>query len=105
MFATHSSGDTPGRSWGYCSSLSQTGISREKDLIMSTTPVLEKSREVTIPKVGKLLRVEQRSAEGEVLGVEYRHPADPRSSAIDHTLTFVVFVTVANTFIVAPSLA
>ena len=72
---------------------------------MSTTRVIEKSREVTIPGVGKLLRVEQRSAEGEVLGVEYRRPADPRSSAIDHMLTFVVFVTAADSFLDAPSLA
>ena len=72
---------------------------------MSTEQVLEKCREVTIPKVGKLLRVEQRSAEGEALGVEYRRPADPKSSAIDHTLTFVVLVTATNVFITAPNLA
>jgi hypothetical protein len=72
---------------------------------MSTEQVFEKTREVTIPEVGKLLRVEQRSAEGELLGVEYRRPADPQSSAIVHALTSVVFVTAADSFLDAPSLA
>jgi hypothetical protein len=64
------------------------------------------SREVTIPEVGKLLRVEPRSAEGELLGVvEYRRPADLRSSVIDHTLTSVVFVTAVPALITAPRLA
>jgi hypothetical protein len=87
------------------SKLLLTRIFREKDSIMTTTQVLEKTREVTIPKVGKLLRVEQRSAEGEVLGLEYRRASDPKSSAIEHTLTFVVFVTAANAFTAAPGLA
>ena len=72
---------------------------------MSTREVLEKSQEVTVPKVGRLLRVEQRNAEGEVLGVEYRRPTDPRSSAIDRTFTFVVLVTAANVSIAEPRLA
>jgi hypothetical protein len=73
---------------------------------MPETQVLQESREVTIPKVGRLLRVEPRSAEGEVLGVvEYRRPADPKSSDIDHTLTLVVLVTAANAFTAAPGLA
>ena len=71
---------------------------------MFTAHVFEKTREVTIPKVGKLLRVEQRSAQGELLGVEYRRPADPQSSAINYTLTSVVLVTAANAIIAAPSL-
>ena len=82
-----------------------TWISREEDSTMSTKQVLEKGQEVTVPTVGKLLRVEQLTHAGEVLGVEYRRPADPKSSAIDHTLTFVVFVTAANAFIAEPRLA
>ncbi len=87
------------------SKLLLTRISREKDPIMSTTQVLEKGQEVTIPQVGKLLRVEQRSAEGEVLGVEYRRPADRKSLAIDPTLTSVVLVTADRALIAAPNLA
>jgi hypothetical protein len=65
---------------------------------MFATQVLEKSRKVIIPRVGNLLRVEQRSVDGELLGVEYRRLANPECSAIDYTLNFVVFVTAANTF-------
>jgi hypothetical protein len=62
--------------------------------------MLMESREVTIPEVGRSLRVEPRSAEGEAVGVvEYRRPADPRSSAIDPTLTSVVSVTAAPALI------
>jgi hypothetical protein len=70
------------------------------------TRVIEKCREVTIPNVGRMLRVEQQSEDGQLLGdVKYYRPGDTQSPAIDLTLTFVVFVTAASVFITAPSLA
>jgi hypothetical protein len=62
---------------------------------MSLIQLIEKSREVTIPGVGTLVRVEQLAPDGEQLGVEYRWPAHPKPAPIDHPLTFVVFVTAA----------
>jgi hypothetical protein len=71
---------------------------------MANSQVIEKTRVVSIPKVGKMLRVEH-FLDGESVGLGYRLPANPKSSPSDLTHTFVVFVTVAKVFIATPSMA
>jgi hypothetical protein len=73
--------------------------------MMAKSRVIEIGREVDIPRVGRLFRVERCSEDGESLGVDYRRAPDPGSSAVDLGQPFVVFVSASGVSDVGPNRA
>lgn len=43
--------------------------------------LMETSQEVCVPRVGRMIRIERRSSDGEVLDIEYRWPIQSNAHA------------------------
>ena len=65
--------------------------------------VIETSREVTVPNVGAMLRVERCAEDGEPLGLEYRWPTRLEPPADDPMLHKVWIVSAAHVDSVDPT--